>query len=139
MDLHTRGVARDLGIDEQEAIHRLERPGSNMLHGIVRGERGPLYYSVFTERSDVSITTAAVGAPGPTPLTDLSGVRGYRIFIAPSHRGVLLHSGDQNLAQKLHELTIGEARLGGPTHALSQAIRTAKELGVEASYCGLAG
>ena len=138
MEMHKHHVAYDLGITEQEALARLEKPGSNMVHGIVRGERAPLYYSVFTERSDVSVTTAAVGAPGLVELSTPSAVRGYRLFIAPSHRGVLILTTDKSLAQRIHDFAIGEARIGGATHALAQVIRTAPILGVEASYCSLA-
>jgi len=137
MEMHRQHIAYDLGITEQEALSRLERSGSNMVHGTVRGDRTPIYYSVFTERSDVSVTTAAVGAPGILQLSSPSEVRGYRLFIAPSQRGVLIFTTDKSLAHKLHDYAIGEARLGGATHALGQVVRVAHTLGVEATPCGI--
>jgi hypothetical protein len=131
-------IGKELGITEIQAMTLLESPGAHQIEGFLSNETGRIYYDVFTERSDVSVTTAAVGATPQTTLRSPREVSGYRVFIGPTHRGIFLAIQERTVASELHHLAITEARLGGNSHALSAVMQAAQRKGIEARYCGIA-
>lgn len=137
MEMHTKFIARDLGITEQEAIGQLERTGAHHVRGYVHSEQGRIYYDVMTERSDVTVTTAAIAGRDLRRLTDPREVVGYRTFAGTSHRGVFLETNDRATVEKIHDLIVAETRLNGASSAIERALEVARSLGITSLAVGL--